>query len=289
MLFDNLYKAEDVAEELEAKHGVRFARIPFDNINGNTEYYISEDGNNVYMTHLVCGWQQCRSVKIYPYGSKTKNSEACFRRRNTNGSQSWATVPSSVYAAFVLGDKMCNFKLVFKDGDHSNCSLTNLHRPGDERIKETIGAFSPVYRHHRRISMILSRQFPELSLEDIQDIVSESYIDMCARNTPAGCRNPYGLLVYKARQAAALELRRKGRYSVEYPDSLAEPRLCDGHLHERDLLNKLGGVYRETLQLVAMGYTYKEISKMLGIVPTAISNRMKKIRILLEHDKQRMS
>lgn len=289
MKFENLYKDGEVPGVFDAKHGVRFARIPFHNINGNTEYYISEDGKNVYSTHLVCGWRQCRAVTIYPYGSRTKNSEAYFRHRNTSGTQSWATIPTAVYSAFVLGDRMCNFKLTFKDGDHTNCCLSNLRSPDDEKIKETIGAFSPAYRYHRRICMILARLFPELSLEDIQDIVSESYLDMCARNTPDECRNPYGLLVYKSRMAATLELRRKDRHGIECPDSLTEPRPCDIHLHERDLLNKLDGIYRETLQLVAMGYTYKETSEKLGVVPTAISNRMKKIRTIFEHDQQRMS
>lgn len=278
MVFTDVFEERHVEYELEQKHGVEFAPIPFNDGHGQTTYWISRDGLHVYVGTTFCGWVQCKEIKIYPARYRSNQSAPAFKRRNAKGSQCYVSVPSAVYGAFMLKDEMPRFQLSFKDGNIANCELDNLCVADESVLSINLQKFQEVYRCHSKVTKLVCANVSGITFEQAQDYVSDAFLRMCQSRIEVV--NAFGLWSFLAKENS-IRCRKRDRLRFDV-DNILDEATSDDKPFEIGLQKYLPQELVKTLRLLYEGFTQKEIGKMLNIVPSAVSNRLKKIRTIIK-------
>lgn len=286
MVFTDVFEEGHVEEELKKKHGVEFAEVPFNDGHGQTAYWISRDGAHAYVGTVFGGWYKCKEIRIYPARYRSPSSAPCFKRRNGKGTQTIVSVPVAVYGTFVLKDCLPKFRIGFKDGNIENCNLDNLKMADDSEMKENLKIFSDVYRRHKELVRTLRKIVYRISFEDLEDIVSDAFLRVCLCRVPIEPDRVFGLWFQFAYE---LSITRKERNRLRY---MGTYEAIDWYFHSRDeweedLLDLLPEYLRITARLLYEGYGQPEVAEKLGITPSGVSVRLKKIRKILNDEKQK--
>ncbi len=279
MVFDDIFPEHSLESELENISGCPVKWIPFSDCQEHTGYYISRDGKYVFVGITFSGFVQIKRVKIADAGARSKNSAPSFKRRNKNGLQCWASVPSAVYGAFVLRDTMPRIKLYHKDGNLANSSLDNLTIDEPDLISN-LNAHSIVYKNHYNQLVLACINYSNLRIEQAEDIVSDSFIRMC--NSKNAIYSAVKLWMFMIKQAV-LTLTRDNReneiskFTMMHTTSVYP---ADGNMEYLTVMNALPSECREVAEMIVEGYTQKEIAKKLGISQSWVNVLMKRARII---------
>lgn len=275
---NDIFEEGHVEYELEQKHGVEFAPIPFNDGHGKTTYWISHNGLHAYVGTAFGGWVKCKEIKIYPARYRTKQSAPAFKRRNANGLQCWVSVPSAVYGSFILKDEMPRFKLSFRDGDIANCELDNLCLADDSTLAINLQRFQGVYVNHSKVTKIVCAYVSRITAEQAEDYVSDAFLRMCQSKTEVS--NALGLWCFLAKEMA-IQGRCKERLRFDVYN-LLDKFLSEEESFEIEMQKYLPPELAKTAQLLYEGYNQREIGKILNVVPSAIGNRLKKVRTIIK-------
>lgn len=275
MVYDDVFEEGHVEYELEQKHGVEFAPVPFNDGHGQTTYWISRDGLHAYVGISFGGWVKLKDIRIYPAKYRTSNSVPFFKRRRPNGVQSNVTVPNAVFGAFILKDELPQIKISFRDGNPNNCNLKNLEIAYDSKMVQNLITFKDLYRNHPKVTGIIESQISGISHEEAEDIVSESFLRMCM-----GCRtkirNAMGLWIFKAKQSA-ISSKQRERLEFGLPN-FTDIALTYQRESNFECPTFLTSELSKIAKLLLEGYNQKEIGKKLNLCQSAINLRVNKIR-----------
>lgn len=183
MRYIDICTKEDYVNRMMELADTRVARVPVLYVDPRTEYWISENGNKVFVVHDICGRMFIDSIKIFTK-KRSLNSNPYIRYRTNRNTQVSITVSRAVYGAFILKDSLPKQIPYHKDGDPLNCSLDNLESTElDGRLKINLQKFADVYlRHYKRLTDYCQVAFAK-GTQDAEDIVSDSFIAACQRRT----------------------------------------------------------------------------------------------------------
>ena len=288
MVFDNVFPSGLVIQSLEKRCGHRIAAIPFADCAPNTSYLISEDGKHVFVNVDFGGYCQTKEIQIIPAGKRSKNSMPAFKRRNNKNAQCYATIPSAVYGAFVLGDEVPRFKLKLLDGNPNNCAVNNLAVADDTPLKRNLQLFSYLYAHRynsfcRYLSGIL-----RISLENAQDYASDAFIEMCRGSQPINPDRAEQLWYFLAyRRFISRRSRDRIIYAVyDTLLNLIDEANADDSAIYHNALWRLPDDCRKLSLLILAGYRQDEIASQLGCSQAWVSKLLCKTKKLItQHDK----
>lgn len=106
MTFDDVFPTNSVTAELSAQVNSPVKVVPFMDCKPNTTYYVSRNGQAVFVGITFGEYTKVKKIKIYPTNYLNRHNPPSFRKTNIKNSQSFITIPRAVYGAFVLKDRM---------------------------------------------------------------------------------------------------------------------------------------------------------------------------------------
>ncbi len=287
MVFDNIFPELTVESDLERLAGCAVRYVPFNDCQEHTSYYISRDGKNVFVGIAFSGYVQTKKVKIIKAGVRSRNSAPCFMRRNRNGMRCYASIPSAVYGAFVLGDRMPNFRLIHLDGNLNNTRLDNLSMADDSMLGRNLRILEQEYARnfHRLVNICL--HFRKMRVEQAEDFVSDAFIRLCLSRNELKDYNVLRLWIFMIKEAV-LSFRERNRLDYEIFDLLENAFKTDGGVDSEAGYSVLWSLIpkecTEAVSLVLSGYTQKEIAKELGCSQAWVNALLKKAKKALCYD-----
>lgn len=267
-----------IADTLRQRYGVDFATLPLASLNPNTEYLISRDGKHVFMLHQFINKLQILRLRIYPPHHKKGITSPWISLKTSSGcSHLFARVSAAVWCAFVTRSELPKFKIYHRDGNPENCRLENLYTAVERTPRfshEVTGLLSSRYS----IVSTLQRKFPSFSLPDIDDAVSDAYIDLCIFLT-ANSRHSLSGLWYNFAKQRLMHLPDTADTPIPL-ESLCRPLepSCTDTPWDFDPIQFLPPQLRTTAELLADGCTQAEISRAMSVNPKTVYKRTKEIR-----------
>lgn len=266
MKYNKICSPESIFGDLEKACGCEVRRIPFFDTQPNTNYYISKDGENVWVGMNACGHIFVNNLKIYPAGYRSPKSLAAFKRRNVCGMQPWCSIASAVFGAFKLGE-IPRFKVGLKDGNTRNNSLSNIVPILDTTKSVTLNGMLYRQGYSRLVNLILAKWRPLVSKESAEDIVSEAFIKLAFRENTL--HDNFALWRTAAIGDAYLMITRKR----EFPCTFTE--WCPvnyQHISEWNYEDCLTPRMAQVIKMFMDGYNQTEIAEILGCNKSNISS-----------------
>ena len=236
---------------------------------GNIVYYISYNGD-IFGVQTIGG-------KILTRKRKTTKNKGGITARLSISAHREVYIPLQVltYCSFVLKSWNPDVELTFINGDVYDvrpCNLVEQKEPIPQEWTDRMCEQSNDYeRNYKRICNAVSF-FNGLSIEDCQDVVSQTFIYLCTEgfNESIKDNNDFiGLWLNLSKKRAIDFLRRRFILS----DNLEKIIGCRQRTYEVNLFDVQPGVKRQKyLKLWAQGYSPTEIAKECGVNLSTVSS-----------------
>lgn len=182
MKYIDICQEEEIVGRLEKHSGCKVAKVPLENINPKTSYWVSSDGKSAFVLHLILDKYYIDRLTVTKSGYRSKKSRPFFRARIDKGWQIKVTLDRAVYGAFILKDKMPEEgkSIGLKILDLNNCSVENLENESDLKtlMEKNAKKFERLYiDNYIDMTKYCIGTF-RISKELAEDIVSETFFGM---------------------------------------------------------------------------------------------------------------
>ena len=235
---------------------------------GNIVYYISYNGD-------IFGMQTIGGKRLTRNRKTTKNKSGITARLSISAHRE-VYIPLQVltYCSFVLKAWNPDVELTFINGDVYDvrpCNLVEQKEPIPQEWTDRMCEQSNDYeRNYKRICNAVSF-FTGLSVEDSQDVVSQTFIYLCTEgfNESIKSHNDFIGLWMNLSQKRAIDFWRR-RFILS--DNLEKIIGCRQRTYEVNLFEVQPGARRQKyLKLWAQGYSPTEIAKECGVARGTVS------------------
>lgn len=261
--------------------------IPFESDSKCNRYYLT-DNYKVFSVQKLNNRYFVKNIKIYD-----KYQRGCFVRvLLTKGNEQMAYMQNIVYAVNVSGRFDFDEEFDFIDGNSHNYKIENIKPKTYDNgyIQDNVVKFSKAYTDYFLIFTGHAMRICDyISFEDAQDVVSNSFYELC---TKVDCG--YGKFINVWREYVTNRtidyMRAKRRYlNVDIGDMI-KIGVKSGYIKEvaKPLNLITNEIHKEMVKLWMKGYDSIEISKLMGIsdstVRCSLTRAIKKMRNFYKKD-----
>ena len=269
----------DAIKEMQRISQCEVVQCAFPTI-GNIMYYISYKGD-------IFGMQTIGGKRLTRNRKTTKNKGGISARLSISAHRE-VCIPLQVltYCSFVLKAWNPDVELTFINGDVYDvrpCNLVEQKEPIPQEWTDRMCEQSTDYeRNYKRICNAVSF-FNGLSIEDSQDVVSQTFIYLCTEgfNESIKDHNDFIGLWMNLSQKRAIDFWRR-RFILS--DNLEKIIGCRQRTYEVNLFEVQPGEKRQKyLKLWAQGYDPTEIAKECGVTLSTVSSSITRSIQFLKH------
>lgn len=258
----------DAVKEMQRISQCEVVQCAFPTI-GNIVYYISYNGD-------IFGMQTIGGKRLTRNRKTTKNKGGISARLSISAHRE-VCIPLQVltYCSFVIKAWNPDVELTFVNGDVYDvrpCNLVEQKEPIPQEWTDRMCEQSTDYeRNYKRICNAVSF-FNGLSIEDSQDVVSQTFIYLCTEgfNESIKDHNDFIGLWLNLSQKRAIDFLRR-RFILS--DNLEKIIGCRQRTYEVNLFEvQPGARSQKYLKLWAQGYSTTEIAKECGVTLSTVSS-----------------
>lgn len=276
MRYDIVCEPGEVASELTRITKIPVRKVPLVS-SPRTTYFVSQDGKHAWWANEISGKAFVSELYI-DFMWKKHNASPQFCVSYSGDFRSKITMSKAVFGAFVAG-YFPKYNLCYIDGDAKNCSAENLKPLCNCRPKaDNLLRYIETYPRFREVVYFLRRIFEEVSIEDLEDICSEAYIELCHKRKKL--KSPFFFWLYLAKMRTIDFIENKRNRENAFNDAInpywIDPA-CD--LEFEKILTKR---HARICQLYSEGYTQVEISKKMGICRDLVIRGLAQVRERLD-------